>query len=67
MPSSNRYLDEVILYGDESYTRAEAILGMQRLGVTRGMIDRSLQGYEHAQHLRERSQRVTFKPYLSPD
>ncbi len=67
MPSTNRYLDEIILSGGEPYTRAEAILDMQRLGATQGMIDRWLQGYEHAQRLRERRQRITFKLYLSPD
>jgi hypothetical protein len=56
MRVTNKYLNEVIDYGGEPFTRAEAILDMQRIGATQGMIDRWLQGYEYTQRLRERRQ-----------
>jgi hypothetical protein len=62
----NRYLDELIDYGGEPYTRAEVILDMQRSNTPQPCIDRWLQGYEHAQRCRERKQRITLKLYLSP-
>jgi hypothetical protein len=61
-----KYLDELIDYGGEPYTRAEAILDMQRSNTPQPCIDRWLQGYEHAQRLRERRQRITLKLYLTP-
>ncbi len=60
-----KYLDEIIDYGGEPYTRAEAILHMQSIGLDQPCIDRWLQGYEHAQRLRRRRQRVALKVYLS--
>ena len=50
----DRYLNEVIDYGGLDYTRGEAILDMQRMGMTQPEIDRWLQGNEFAQRLRER-------------
>ncbi len=61
-----KYLDELIDYGGEPYTRAEAIADMQQSGIDQPCIDRWLQGYEHAQRLRERRQRITLKLYLTP-
>jgi hypothetical protein len=61
-----KYLDELIDYGGEPYTRAEVILDMQRSNTPQPCIDRWLQGYEHAQRLRERRQRITLKLYLTP-
>jgi hypothetical protein len=58
-----KYLDELIDYGGEPHTRAEAILDMQ---CSNTCIDRWLQGYEHAQRRRERNQRITTKLYLPP-
>ena len=58
------YLDELIDYGGEPYTRAEVILDMQRSNTPQPMIDRWLQGYEHAQRLHERKQRISLKLYL---
>jgi len=48
------YLNEIIDYGGEPYTRAAAILDMQSMGMAQSSIDRWLQGYELAQELRER-------------
>ncbi len=60
----DRYLNELIDYGGEPYTRAEVILDMQQRGIDQPCIDRWLQGYEHAQRRRERhaniSTRVVF-------
>ena len=67
MPPINKYLDELIDYGGEPYTRVEAILDMQQMGATQGMIDRWLQGYEHAQRLRERRARITSRLYQTLD
>jgi len=64
MQPINKYLDELIDYGGEPYTRVEAVLDMQRMGATQAMIDRWLQGYEHAQRLRERRSRITSRLYL---
>jgi hypothetical protein len=50
----NRYLAEIISYGGEPYTRAEAILDMQRMQIPQPCIDRWLQGNDLAQRLRER-------------
>ncbi len=40
----DRYFNEIIDYGGLSFTRAEAILDMQQIGLTQPMIDRWLQG-----------------------
>jgi hypothetical protein len=64
MPPVDKYLDEIIDYGGEPYTRVEAILDMQRMGATQGMIDRWPQGYEHAQRLRELRAQITSRLYL---
>jgi hypothetical protein len=61
-----KYLDELIDYGGEPHTRAEAILDMQRGNTPQPCIDRWLQGYEHTQRRRERNQRITMKRYLQP-
>jgi hypothetical protein len=61
----SKYLNELIDYGGEPCTRAEAILDMQRSNTPQPCIDRWLQGYEHAQRRRERNQRITTKLYLS--
>ena len=61
-----KYLDKFIDYGGEPYTRAEAILDMQRSNTPQPCIDRWLQGYEHAQRRRERNQPITTKLYLHP-
>jgi len=42
----NKYLGELISYGGEPYTRAEAIADMQRIGMDQPSIDRWLQGQE---------------------
>jgi hypothetical protein len=47
-----QYLEEVIDYGGEPYTRGEAILHMQSIGLNQSNIDRWLQGYELGQRLR---------------
>jgi len=64
----SRYFDEVIDYGGEAATRAEAILDMQSIGLTQPEIDRWLQGYEFGRRLRERHERnrttLELKLYL---
>ncbi len=50
----DRYFNEIIDYGGLPCTRGEAVLDMQRMGLTQPMIDRWLQRYELAQRLRER-------------
>jgi hypothetical protein len=62
--STARYLDELIDYGGEPRTRAEAILHMQSIGATQGMIDRWLQGYEHTQRLSARRKHLTVTLYI---
>ena len=59
MPISS-YLTEIIDYGGELCTRAEAIADMQRMGLPQGCIDRWLQGYELAQRIGER--RASVEP-----
>lgn len=46
---ASRYLNEVIDYGGEPYTRAAVILDMRAMGTTQAMIDRWLQGFELTQ------------------
>ena len=60
-----RYLEEVIDYGGEPFTRGEAILDMQRLGCTRGAIDRWFQGYELGERLRATMKRTRDSRYDS--
>lgn len=64
----SRYLDEVIDYGGQPFTRAEAILDMQSIGMTQPEIDRWLQGQEFAARLRARREReanrIGIKLYL---
>jgi hypothetical protein len=60
----NQYLGEIIDYGGEPYTRAEAILHMQSIGIEQPCIDRWLQGNELAQRLHERRQHIILKLYL---
>ncbi len=60
----DKYLNEIIDYGGEPYTRAEVILDMQARGIDQPCIDRWLQGYEHAQSRRERHQALTVRLYL---
>jgi hypothetical protein len=60
----NRYLGELIDYGGEPCTRAEAILHMQSIGIDQPCIDRWLQGYERAQHLREHRTRIATRLFL---
>ena len=62
----DRYLNEIIDYGGEPFTRAEATLDMQSIGMDQPCIDRWLQGYEHGQRLRERRERVTVKLFVEP-
>ena len=58
-----KYLNEIIDYGGEPYTRAEAILDMQRMGVPQSGIDRWFQGYELGKRLQaEREARSTEEP-----
>jgi hypothetical protein len=62
----DKYLGKIIDYGGEPYTRAEAILHMQSIGMDQPNIDRWLQGNEFGQRLRERRQRIIVKLYLEP-
>ena len=43
---SNRYLDELISFGGEPWTRAEVIAHMRAQGTPQPLIDRWLQGQE---------------------
>ncbi len=57
----SRYLDELLDYGGEPYTRGEIILDMQSQGMTEPEIARWLQGYElgcraRARHARQQTQ-----------
>jgi hypothetical protein len=61
----DRYLDELISYGAEPYTRAEVIADMQQSGTPQPCIDRWLQGYEHTQRLRERKARLITRVFLA--
>lgn len=58
MKPASGYLNELIDYGGEPCTRAEAIIDMRRIGASKAMIDRWLQGYEWTQRLRERQERI---------
>lgn len=60
-----RYLDELIDYGGEPYTRAEAILRMQSIGMNQPCIDRWLQGQELASRIRRRHERITVTLMLA--
>lgn len=60
----DKYLNEVLDYGGEPHTRAEIIIDMQSQGIDQPCIDRWLQGYEHAQRRRERTDPFTVKLYL---
>jgi len=60
----NRYLDELISYGGQPFTRAEIIADMQRSGTPQPCIDRWLQGYEHTQRRREARAQITTRILL---
>jgi hypothetical protein len=51
------YLNEVISYGGEPFTRADAIRDMQNMGMTQAHIDRWFQGYELGAQLRAEKSR----------
>ena len=53
MPRPNKYLDELIDYGGIPTTRAEVIADMQSTGTPQSLIDRWLQGQEHAARLHD--------------
>ena len=61
-----RYLNELIDYGGQPYTRAEVILHLQSIGATQPMIDRWLQGYEHRQRTLHRRTPVQSPSPSSP-
>ena len=64
----DRYLNEIIDYGGEPFTRAEAILHMQALGLSQPEIDRWLQGNELAQRRRFREQKISLTLHIAtPD
>ena len=48
MRRPKKYLDELISYGGQPFTRAEVIADMQRDGTPQLLIDRWLQSQEHA-------------------
>ena len=64
MPAPSRYLDELISYGGQPFTRAEVIADMQRSGTPHFCIDRWLQGYELAQRRRETRAQITTRIFL---
>lgn len=47
----DEYMNEIIDYGGEDYTRAEVIRDMRRMGQTPAQIDRWFQGYELGKEL----------------
>ncbi len=49
-----RYMNEIIDYGGEPYTRAEVIRDMQTSGATQAMINLWFQGYELGLRISER-------------
>jgi hypothetical protein len=65
MRTLDRYLDELISYGGEPYTRAEVIADMQQSGTPQSCIDRWLQGYEHTQRLHDRKAHLTTRVFLT--
>jgi hypothetical protein len=62
-PAPNEYLDELIDYGGEPYTRREAVEHMQSIGGTRQMIDRWLQGNDLARERRP-TQPVSLRLFI---
>ncbi len=66
MPRPNKYLDELISYGGQPFTRAEVIADMQRSGTPQPLIDRWLQGQEHAARRRAQRDPLTLRIFL-PD
>jgi hypothetical protein len=60
----SKYLNEMIDYGGSPLTRSEVILDMQRDGCSQAMIDRWFQGYELAQRIQLRCQRLQVKLHL---
>jgi hypothetical protein len=61
-----RYLDEIIDYGGEACTRADAILDMQSLGMTQPEIDRWLQGHELGRRIRRRPLELSIHLAATP-
>ena len=64
MPRPNKYLDEVISYGGQPTTCAEVIADMQRTGTPQPLIDRWLQGQEHAARSRAKREPVTLRLFF---
>jgi hypothetical protein len=56
------YLNEVISYGGEPFTRADAIRDMQNMGMSQVHIDRWLQGYELGERLRAGRNQTALTP-----
>ena len=56
----SRYFDEVIDYGGEAATRAEAILDMQQMGMDQPCIDRWLKGKEMTARIRRRREKISL-------
>lgn len=50
----DEYMNEIIDYGGEDYTRAEVIRDMQRIGQSQAQIDRWFQGYELGKAITQR-------------
>jgi hypothetical protein len=60
----NRYLDELIDFGGEPYTRAEVIAIMRAEGTPERLIDRWLQGQELMARLQRRRNPITTTVYV---
>jgi hypothetical protein len=60
----NRYLDELIDFGGEPYTRAEVIATMRAEATPERLIDRWLQGQELMARLQRRRNPITTTVYV---
>ena len=65
MRRPNKYLDELISYGGQPFTRAEVIADMQRDGTPQLLIDRWLQSQEHAARRHAQHRLVWLTPLFN--
>ncbi|HLI77558.1 MAG TPA: hypothetical protein VKV02_11475 [Acidobacteriaceae bacterium] len=61
----NRYLDELISFGGEACTRAEAIAQMRSEGTPERLIDRWLQGQEVMARIQRRRAAITTRVFVA--
>ena len=64
-PYLDRYLNELIDYGGEPYTRGEVIAEMQAEGIPQPMIDRWLQGQELMAQIQRRRSAIQTRVFVT--